>query len=81
MQSHPLLNEGDREELLKKAQEDEANKVDPKDLKIQELNDQIKNLNMQLIDMGNRMDDVIEEWKKKLSDSKGSYTDLFAEHE
>lgn len=36
---------------------------------------------MQLVDMGNRMDDVIEEWKKKLDDSKGNYTDLFAEHE
>jgi hypothetical protein len=36
---------------------------------------------MQLVDMGNRMDDVIEEWKKKLADSKGSYTDLFTEHE
>lgn len=81
MQSHPLLNEDDREAMLKKAQEDEENKVDPKDLKIQELNEQIKNLNMQLVDMGNRMDDVIEEWKKKLSDSKGNYTDLFAEHE
>lgn len=46
MQSHPLLAEGEREEMLKKAQEDEANKVDPKDLKIKELNDQIKKLNM-----------------------------------
>ena len=55
--------------------------MDPKDLKIEELNEQIKNLNMQLVDMGNRMDDVIEEWKKKLDDSKGNYTDLFAEHE
>ena len=38
-------------------------------------------LNMQLVDMGNRMDDVVEEWKQKLNDSKGSYTELFAEHE
>ncbi len=81
MQSHPLLADADREALLKQAQEDEENKVDPKDLKIEELNEQIKNLNMQLVDMGNRMDDVIEEWKKKLDDSKGNYTDLFAEHE
>lgn len=80
MNSHPLIGEQDKEKLLADTKDKEP-EVDPRDLKIAELEKerlQLLEVNRQLDE---RVDEVIGEWKTKVEEIRKTYTDLYDEHE
>ena len=83
MHSHPLLAEDKdgKAKLLEEQSKKEEEVVDPRDVRIQELEKEVAEVREVNRQLDERVDEVIAEWKHKVEQIRKTYTDLYEEHE